>query len=147
MSLPNGVKDTNENITAGAHIMAGDGGYSIGTKEEYDEFVKLREANMVDKSVRKNEDRKIFIVETVGMFRMRYAVFATCAEDAADEFTMKLGDETFHEMSQQHIGENIVSIRKVSEKKFLKKYDEDNRPSSWSDDQKLGMINVIDYEE
>jgi hypothetical protein len=50
-------------------------------------------------------------------------------------------------MSQQHIGENIVSIRKVSEKKFLKKYDEDNRPSSWSDDQKLGLINVIDYEE
>ena len=59
MSLPNGVKDTNENITAGAHIMAGDGGYSIGTKEEYDEFVKLREANMVDKSIREEILKKI----------------------------------------------------------------------------------------
>ena len=110
--------------------------------------MKLREVNMVDKSIRKNEDRKIFIVETVGMFRMRYAVFATCEEDAADEFTMKLDDETFHEMSQQHIGENIVSIRKVKESKFIKEFDKDNDYlKSWSEEQKLAMINVIDYEE
>jgi D-amino-acid dehydrogenase len=32
----------NENIKAGADINAGDGGYSIGTKEKYDEFVKSR---------------------------------------------------------------------------------------------------------
>ena len=110
--------------------------------------MKLREANMVDKSIRRNEDRKIFIVESVSMFRMRYAVFATCAEDAADEFTMELGNEKFHEMSQQHIGENIVSIRKVKESKFIKEFDKDNDYlKSWSEEQKLAMINVIDYEE
>ena len=32
----------NENIKAGGDIHAGDGGYSIGTKEKYDEFVKNR---------------------------------------------------------------------------------------------------------
>jgi hypothetical protein len=74
-------------------------------------------------------------------------VFATCAEDAMDEFTLKSGTAAFQEMSQEHIGENIVSVRKVSEKKFLKQYDNDNGPSTWSDDQKLSVINVIDYEE
>jgi len=102
---------------------------------------------MVDKTERKNEDRKIFIIDAVSMFRMRYAVFATCAEDAMDEFTMRLDDEIFHEMSQEHIGENIVSVREVSQKKFLKQYDNDNGPCTWSDEQKLSVINVIDYEE
>ena len=32
----------NDNTKAGADMMAGDGGYSIGTKEKYDEFVKMR---------------------------------------------------------------------------------------------------------
>jgi len=32
----------NKNIKAGGDIHAGDGGYSIGTKEKYDEFVKNR---------------------------------------------------------------------------------------------------------
>ena len=32
----------NENIKAGAELHAGDGGYSIGTQEKYDEFVKAR---------------------------------------------------------------------------------------------------------
>jgi len=137
----------NENIKVGADINAGDGGYSESTKEKYDEFVKLREASMVDKTERKNENRKIYIVETVSMFRLRYAVFATCEEDAMDEFTMRESDESFHEMSQQHIAENIMSVRKVSEKKFLKQYDDDNGPCTWTDDQKLSVINVIDYEE
>jgi hypothetical protein len=32
----------NNNIKAGAEIHAGDGEYSIGTQEKYDEFVKVR---------------------------------------------------------------------------------------------------------
>jgi hypothetical protein len=32
----------NENIKAGSDIHSGDGGYSLGTKEDYDEFVKGR---------------------------------------------------------------------------------------------------------
>ena len=36
----------NETIKAGADIHAGDGGYSIGTKEKYDEFVKGRNQSL-----------------------------------------------------------------------------------------------------
>jgi hypothetical protein len=36
----------NNNIKAGADIHAGDGGYSIGTKEKYDEFVKGRNESL-----------------------------------------------------------------------------------------------------
>jgi hypothetical protein len=35
-----------DNIKAGSDIHAGDGGYSIGTKEEYDEFVKGRNQSL-----------------------------------------------------------------------------------------------------
>jgi hypothetical protein len=36
----------NENIKAGADIHAGDGGYSIGTQEKYDEFAKVRNQSL-----------------------------------------------------------------------------------------------------
>lgn len=36
----------NDNIKAGSDIHAGDGGYSIGTKEKYDEFVKGRNQSL-----------------------------------------------------------------------------------------------------
>ena len=36
----------NEHIKAGAEIHAGDGGYSEGTQEKYDEFVKDRDQSL-----------------------------------------------------------------------------------------------------
>ena len=36
----------NEQIKAGAEIHSGDGGYSIGTQEKYEEFVKNRNRSM-----------------------------------------------------------------------------------------------------
>ena len=36
----------NGNIKTGADIHAGDGGYSVGTKEKYDEFVKGRNQSL-----------------------------------------------------------------------------------------------------
>jgi NTP pyrophosphatase (non-canonical NTP hydrolase) len=36
----------NKNISAGSDIHAGDGGYRIGTKEKYDEFVKGRNKSL-----------------------------------------------------------------------------------------------------
>ena len=36
----------NDNIKAGADIHSGDGGYSVGTKEKYDEFVKGRDRSL-----------------------------------------------------------------------------------------------------
>jgi len=42
----------NKNIKAGADINAGDGGYSIGTKEKYDEFVKIRNRSLAEARIR-----------------------------------------------------------------------------------------------
>ena len=42
----------NKNIKAGADIHAGDGGYSIGTKEKYDEFVKGRNQSLGKMQIR-----------------------------------------------------------------------------------------------
>jgi hypothetical protein len=36
----------NDNIKAGADIHSGDGGYTLGTQEAYEEFVKLRNEAM-----------------------------------------------------------------------------------------------------
>jgi hypothetical protein len=36
----------NEQIKAGADIHAGDGGYSEGTQEQYDAFVKVRNKSL-----------------------------------------------------------------------------------------------------
>ena len=50
----------NKNISAGSDIHAGDGGYRIGTKEKYDEFVKGRNKSLGKiKGVEKmNDDTK-----------------------------------------------------------------------------------------
>ena len=39
----------NESIKAGRDIHAGDGGYSIGTQEKYNEFVKFRNKSRIQK--------------------------------------------------------------------------------------------------
>jgi UDP-N-acetyl-D-mannosaminuronic acid transferase (WecB/TagA/CpsF family) len=45
----------NDNIKAGSDIHAGDGGYSIGTKEKYDEFVKIRNQSLVKARIKEFE--------------------------------------------------------------------------------------------
>jgi hypothetical protein len=41
-----------ENIKAGADIHAGDGGYGIGTQENYDAFVKVRNKSLAEARIR-----------------------------------------------------------------------------------------------
>ena len=45
-------KEMNKNIKAGADIHAGDGGYSVGTKEKHDEFVKGRNQSLGKMQIR-----------------------------------------------------------------------------------------------
>ena len=45
----------NENIKAGADIHAGDGGYSEGTQEEYEKFVKVRNQSLNKARIRQFE--------------------------------------------------------------------------------------------
>ena len=82
----------------------------------------------------------IQLVETVSIFRIRYAIETDSGEGAADEVVM--GDVI--EMSQKHIDENITSVREISKEEYLGLFDEDNEYfSSWSDEKKLEFINKL----
>ncbi len=92
----------------------------------------------------KEPDTAIYIVETVSMFRIRYAVRARSAEHAADTVVM----EEANELSQHHLDEVINHVREVSEAEYLKLFDADNDYlSSWDNAKKLGMIHDIDYDK
>lgn len=92
-----------------------------------------------------DDGTNIYIVETVSMFRMRYAIRAKSKTHAEDEFVMEVQKDLI-EMSQNHLDEIIVSTRKVSEKKYLEIFDEDNDYlKDWPTDTKLRSINVVDY--
>ena len=56
----------NDNIKAGAEIHAGDGGYSEGTKDAYDEFVKGRNRSTGKSRIKELAEQATSIVEMVG---------------------------------------------------------------------------------
>ena len=52
----------NESIKAGADIHAGDGGYSEGTQEQYDAFVKVRNKSLAQGRIRELAEQAGFKV-------------------------------------------------------------------------------------
>jgi hypothetical protein len=75
---------------------------------------------------------------------MRYVIEANNASDAKDEVSMNMGD--LSEFSQLHVDEMITSAREIDKAEYLRLFDEDNDYlKEWSDDHKLGWVNVIDY--
>ena len=93
-------------------------------------------------------EKKLYLVETVSMFRMRYVVEAREPGHAEDEFVMEVGKESFKEFSQHHMDEVIVSTRELSAVDYMDLFDKDNDYlKSWSDQEKMQFINVIDYKE
>jgi hypothetical protein len=93
-------------------------------------------------------EKKLYLVETVSMFRMRYVIEAREASHAEDEFVMEIGKESFKEFSQHHMDEVIVSTRQLSATDYMNLFDADNDYlKSWSDQEKMSMINTIQYED
>jgi hypothetical protein len=77
---------------------------------------------------------------------MRYVVEANNASDAKDEVSMNEGN--LHEFSQLHVDEMITSAREIDKAEYLRLFDEDNAYlQEWDDDDKLGWVNVIDYDK
>lgn len=82
---------------------------------------------------------QLVMVETVSTFRHRYIVEVPGGEAdwALDTVTM---DEA-EELSQQHLGEQIVSHRVVNKEEICTMFREDNKYlSSWTDDQILQSV-------
>ena len=93
-------------------------------------------------------EKKLYLVETVSMFRMRYVVEAREASHAEDEFVMEIGKDSFKEFSQHHMDEVIVSTRELSATDYMDLFDVDNDYlKSWSNQEKMSMINTIEYED
>lgn len=89
-----------------------------------------------------------YLVETVSVFRMRYVVEANNASDAKDEVTMNNDNGHLTEFSQMHIDEMITSAREIDYDEYLRLFDEDNDYlRGWEEEQKLGFVNVIDYDK
>ena len=66
----------NEQIKAGADIHAGDGGYSEGTQEQYDAFVKVRNKSLAQGRIRE-------LAEQAGMTDDKFGMYF--AKDKHDE--------------------------------------------------------------
>jgi hypothetical protein len=93
-------------------------------------------------------EKKLYLVETISMFRMRYVVEARESSHAEDEFVMEIGKDSFKEFSQHHMDEVIVSTRQLSATDYMNLFDADNDYlKSWSDQEKMSMINTIQYED
>lgn len=93
-------------------------------------------------------ENKLYLVETVSMFRMRYVIEAREESHAADEFVMQIGKESFKEFSQHHMDEVIVSTRELSATDYMELFDKDNDYcKSWPVSKKMEAINSIDYKE
>jgi len=90
---------------------------------------------------------KLYLVETISMFRMRYVV--ECKEEghALDEVNMHTtGGEELKEFSQQHLDEIISSSRELSKIEYLDLFDIDNDYlKNWSAQEKMNLVNVVDY--
>ena len=96
-------------------------------------------------------EKKLYLVETVSIFRHRYVVEAKEAEHANDEVVMNatgVYNEDWNEFSQKHVGEDIVSTREITADEYFKIFDEDNDYlKQWTDVEKMQFINVIDYKD
>lgn len=94
--------------------------------------------------------KKLYLIETVSIFRQRYVVEAKEEEHALDEVVLNINgyEDNWKEFSQKHIEEVVTSSREISKKEYLKLWDKDNDYiDAWSDDSKLSYVNKIEYKD
>jgi len=95
--------------------------------------------------------KKLFVVDTISSFRMRYVIEAEELEHAHSEVLMRNSNDktAFEEMTQRYLGETVLDGREITKKEFnsmLTQYetDKDELSSYWMGEK---LIRVIDYDE
>ncbi len=87
---------------------------------------------------------KLYLVETINIHRIRYAIYGKEEDHAGDTVVMNEAEE----MSQEFLGETITSIREINEEEYLKIFDKDNEyMENFSKEKKLSFIHTIDYDQ
>lgn len=91
--------------------------------------------------------KKLYLVETVSMFRLRYVVECKTESDALDSVTTHTtGGEELKEFSQEWLDEVVSSSRKISRTEYMDLFDKDNDYlKTWSDEEKMRFINSVEY--
>ena len=85
----------------------------------------------------KKEPTKIVMVDTVLTYRMRYAVEIPAAAPV-EQALRKVCESSAAEFSQEYLGEQISSYRRVSKEEFLEQFDADNDYlAAWTNEQKF----------
>jgi len=110
----------------------------FGTNDSYEYWTEVEEV-----------EKKLYLVEVMSTFRMRYVVEAREEEHALDEVVMKEhSPDLLKEFSQEHIGTQIFSSRELSATDYMEMFDKDNDYlKSWPDAKKIEFINTIDYKD
>lgn len=96
-----------------------------------------------------DKDTKLFIVDTIISYRMKYAIEAKSLEHAYDELTMRDSGNSaddFDEITQKCLGEQIIDGREISKDEFkilmgTLSTDESEMSSYWMEDKLIRKIN------
>ena len=96
--------------------------------------------------------KKLYVVDTIVSYRMRYVVEAKEESHALDEVTMIDSgnpDDSFVEFSQKYIDENIIDSKEITKEQFyelLEKTKKDSREncSSWMGEDLIRKIRYVD---
>ena len=94
----------------------------------------------------KKLEKELVLVECISTFRMRYIVEVPKGkkEWALDTVVC----EEAEEFSQEHLGEQIVSHRVISDEEYLRIFDEDNDYlKTWNTEQKFQYITRLEDQE
>jgi len=93
-----------------------------------------------------------FIIETISIHRLRYAVEADDSDFAIHEFNARLAfDDDLKELGQKHIGEYVTSHRKATDDEIVEAFFQDSpylkeHPDKWNKEHILTNF-VLNTEE
>ena len=92
-------------------------------------------------------DKKLYGVDIVSSFRLRYVVEAKEESHALDEVVCRESETEFKEFSQEHLGTHIFDSREITLEQYHELFERDNDHylKSWKKEQQRTFINKIDY--
>lgn len=92
--------------------------------------------------------KKLFLVDTLSTFRIRYAIEAESEREAEALVLDNSSNDYLKEFSQKHLGMTLISAHEMNESAYLNIFNQDNDYlESWSDEEKMIYINRIEDHE
>ena len=103
---------------------------------------------MSDKGYETAPLKKLYVVDIVSSFRLRYVVEAKEESHALDEVVCREHETEFKEFSQEHLGTHIFDSREITLEQYHELFVRDNDYlAKWPKEQQRTLINKIEYTE